>query len=148
MKEKESIPNPTNLPIWKYCNNPLNIRYDPANKWVGQIGEYRGFCMFRSISYGIRAAYRLLFNYIKNGHDTLRKIVNRWAPPSENKTSEYLKFVCEDVIIGPDEKLGTTSIHDYWTIVIILRAMATIESGQRYDEQQINLYLNYPEKYV
>lgn len=148
MKKEESTPNPQELPIWKYCNNPLNIRYNPVNKWVGQIGEYKGFCRFRSMSYGIRAAYRLLNNYIKNGHNTLRDIITRWAPPTENKTSEYLQFVCSDVIIDPDEKLGHTSIHDYWTIIVILRAMATMESGQRFDEQTINLFINYPEKYT
>lgn len=148
MSKTQPTPKESNNPIWKHCNNPLNIRYNPANNWVGQTGEYKGFCVFKSESYGIRAAYKLLFNCIKNGHNTLADIIERWAPPTENDTKKYLRFVCEDVIIDPSEPLGYSTIHDYWTIIIILRAMATMESGQRYDEQQINLYINYPEKYT
>ena len=46
-----------------------------------------------------------------------------------------------------DEPLGWESIHDYWTIIMILQAMGIMESGEKVDENQINLYINYPEKY-
>ena len=128
-------------------NNPLNIRYNPANRWQGQTGELKGFCVFRSQAYGIRAGYKLLVNYIKNGHNTLEKIISRWAPPTENNTENYIRFVEDDCIIDRTQRLGFETIHDYWTIIMIIRAMARMECGIFFDEQQINLFINYPEKY-
>lgn len=128
-------------------NNPLNIRYNPANRWQGQTGENKGFCVFKSKAYGFRAGYRLLVNYLKNGHDTIEKIVGRFAPSHENNTENYIRFVEDDCIIDRKQNLGYESIHDYWTLIMILRAMARMESGTFYDEQQINLFINYPERY-
>ena len=128
-------------------NNPLNIRYNPANRWQGQTGENKGFCVFKSKAYGFRAGYRLLVNYLKNGHDTIEKIVGRFAPSHENNTENYIRFVEDDCIIDRKQSLGYESIHDYWALIMILRAMARMESGTFYDEQQINLFINYPERY-
>lgn len=128
-------------------NNPLNIRFNPANNWRGQTGQNKGFCTFESKAFGFRTAYRILTTYIKNGYNTIEKIVSRWAPPTENNTENYIRFVCEETIIDPDQILTDESIHDYWTKLMILRAMAKMESGIWYDEQQINLFINYPEKY-
>lgn len=128
--------------------NPLNIRFNPSNAWKGQLSEYKGFCVFVSESYGFRAAYRLLTNYIANGVNTIEAIIRRWAPPTENNTEEYIKFVCDETLIPRNLYLTDNSIHDYWTKIIILEAMAKMESGQSYDCQQINLFINYPEKYV
>lgn len=128
-------------------NNPLNIRYNPANNWRGQEGAERGFCKFKSVAYGIRAAYILLTNYIKVGCNTLEDIISRWAPPSENNTENYIAFVENETLIPRDLVLTDNSIHDYWTKIIILQAMAKMETAQTFDEQTINLYINYPEKY-
>ena len=128
-------------------NNPLNIRYNPANNWQGQTGENKGFCTFKNEAYGIRAGYKILCNYIRNGHNTIERIIHRWAPPSENNTDKYIRFVCQETFISMTEPLGWESMHDYWTIIMILQAMAQIECGKKYDEQTINLYINYPEKY-
>ena len=133
--------------IAEICKNPLNIRFNPRNNWKGGCGEYRGFQMFRSESYGVRAAYVILTNYIKNGCNTIESIISRWAPPCENNTQNYINFVENDTLIPRTLELTDLSIHDYWTKLIILRSMAKMESGKDFDEQQINLYVNYPEKY-
>ena len=129
------------------CNNPLNIRFNPANKWQGQTGNLKGFCTFRNQAYGFRAAYKIICNYIKNGYSTVRYIVSRWAPPTENNTENYIRFVENETLIPDDLELRNESIHDYWTIIIILRAMAKMECGKDYDEQMINLFINYPERF-
>lgn len=129
------------------CFNPLNIRYSSRNRWLGQVGEYRGFCVFSNIAYGFRAAFVLLSNYIKQDTRTIEDIIKRWAPPSENDTEKYISFVAEDVMIDRNKKLTNQSIHDYWTIIMIIRAMAKMECGRWYDEQQINLFINYPQNY-
>lgn len=133
--------------IAEKTKNPLNIRFNAGNKWKGQTGEYKGFCVFSSESYGIRAGYKLLTNYIANGYNTIRAIVDRWAPPSENNTENYMSFVCWETFLEPDDILTDNTIHDYWTKILILQAMLLMECGKEYDCQLINLYINYPEKY-
>lgn len=133
--------------IAEKTNNPLNIRFNPSNKWKGQTGEYKGFCVFKSESYGIRAAYKVLTTYIANGVNTIEAIINRWAPPTENRTQEYVSFVCQETLLEPNEVLTDNSIHDYWTKIIIIEAMAKMECGKTYDCQQINLFINYPDDY-
>lgn len=80
--------------IFKKTNNPLNIRFVAINHWRGSVGEYAGFVMFSDVYYGLRAAIVLLNRYIKHGYDTPAKIISRWAPASENNTSNYIKYVC------------------------------------------------------
>lgn len=82
----------------KYQNNPLNIRYNSINKWKKQINPKSGFCQFSSIYFGIRAGLVLLRKYrYSYGLDTPKKIISRWAPPSENLTLKYIEFVCSEV---------------------------------------------------
>lgn len=74
-------------------NNPLNIRYNPLNSWHGQSGQSNGFVEFISLFYGQRAALKLLINYYHNGYRSVESIITRFAPPSENPTSEYINFI-------------------------------------------------------
>lgn len=74
-------------------NNPMNLRYSQHNNWIGQKEPTNGFCNFASVEYGFRAAFLTLQNYGKRGYNTIRKIVTRWAPPSENPTQTYIKYV-------------------------------------------------------
>jgi len=70
-------------------NNPGNIRYNANNNWVGQIGkDYRGFVIFDNLNNGTRAVFRLITNYIQNGHNTIEKILYRYAPPQDNNNTE------------------------------------------------------------
>lgn len=112
----------------KLTNNPLNIRYSKANNWIGQDKEnpnVRGFVKFASVGYGVRAAILLLLRYRNRGCTTIRKIIDRWAPSSENDTDAYVKFV-EDryrFVFGSLEWKGERSL------VELVRIMALYESG-------------------
>ena len=64
-------------------NNIFNIRYNKRNKWIGQTGSKRGFVCFDTKEHAIRAAFLLLVGYIRRGIDTPRKVITRFAPPSE-----------------------------------------------------------------
>lgn len=74
-------------------NNPMNLRYSQHNNWIGQKEPTNGFCNFESVEYGFRAAFLTLQTYGKRGYNTIRKIVTRWAPPAENPTQTYIKYV-------------------------------------------------------
>ena len=112
-------------------NNPLNIRRT-ADRWEGlcPLQTDPKFCQFESMEYGWRAAFCLLTltYYHKYCLHTIRGIISRWAPPSENPTEAYIKHVSGIVGIGPDECLGHPSEHPArWQL--LAAAMATHENG-------------------
>lgn len=106
------------------CRNPLNIRATPANHWQGSNGSYKGFVVFNSTKFGYRAALMLLRNYIRKGYNTPRKIIERWAPPSENNTDAYVKIVCCSLGCFEDSPIINTA-----GLCLLCSAMAAVESG-------------------
>lgn len=92
--------------------NPFNIRFS-YNSWLGKVKYSKNsdkvFEQFRHIDYGLRAGIQLLRGYITRGYDTPRKIINRFAPSSENDTNSYLHFVCEFMDVSPDTKISFNS---------------------------------------
>ena len=94
------------MTLYEKTNNPLNIRFNKDNNWKGQTTTLRGFVVFKTPEYGYRAAYVLLCNYIRKGYNTPRKIITRWAPPTENDTEAYINYVSKTMDISPDTKIG------------------------------------------
>ena len=92
------------LPRGLRLRNPGNIR--PGAGFYGEMGDDGGYAEFESDEAGIRAIQRLLSTYgSKYGINTLRGLANRYAPPSENPTSNYLDFLSQKTGIGPDEEI-------------------------------------------
>lgn len=108
-------------------NNPLNIRV--GNTWLGEVpnpteSEFEQFCHVR---YGLRAAFCILRRYIRRYHsNTIRKIISRWAPRSENDTDKYVEYVSQRVYVNPD---ALVDYLDEELMVAIVRAMAKFESN-------------------
>jgi len=77
-------------------NNTANIKLS-FDVWLGQrpVGDTdeRIFCVFYNIDFGLRALFVILHNYLIKGYDTPEKIINRFAPSSENRTEVYLQYV-------------------------------------------------------
>lgn len=119
----------------KLCN-PLNIRFNPVNHWIGQVGEHNGFVVFDSNRYGIRAAYKLLETYWKKYHcRTIRDFITRWAPPCENPTENYIRYVTDrfqkslDVpSFSPDFILGRTFATSKDNLARLIKFMADFET--------------------
>lgn len=87
-------------------NNPGNIRHGDKWKGLAPIQGDPDFCTFISPEYGIRAMAVLLLNYQrKQGLQTVRQIISRWAPPTENNTEAYIRHVAERLGVGPDEPI-------------------------------------------
>lgn len=77
--------------------NPGNIRIT-KDKWQGlrKVQEDKEFFQFKAMKWGYRAMIRTLQNYRKrHGCETIADFIRRWAPPSENNTMDYVKFVCD-----------------------------------------------------
>ena len=105
-------------------NNPLNIRHNPKNKWLGQIGSDNGFCVFKDRHHGFRAAFILLHTYYTiYGFRTIDAIIERWAPPEENPTANYINYVLG---MCPNLKMDGSR----FMYVQLLSAMACFETGK------------------
>ena len=116
------------LPRGLRNHNPLNIRKS-ATKWRGMsaVQADRSFVTFISNEWGYRAAFRILHTYItKYKLSTIRDIISRWAPPSENNTRMYTLTVVEHSGIDERDKIYYTNKED---IVKIVMAMSYVENG-------------------
>jgi len=112
-------------------NNPLNIRRS-KDQWKGLAEQQndRAFCQFKSLEWGWRAAFCLLTRtyYHKYRLYTIRMIIRRWAPSSENDTEAYIANVSRLTGIDPDKPLGIPSESpSVWMMVAV--AMAIQENG-------------------
>ena len=116
-------------------NNPLNIRI--GNTWLGEVPNPTDsdFEQFVSPVYGLRAAFCILRWYIRRyGRNTVRKIVHSWAPSCENNCDAYIKIVCQQSKLDPDETLLYEDAERMWKLV---QGMALAEVGQRLDMDMI-----------
>lgn len=63
---------------------------------------------------------------VKYGLKTIRQMISRYAPPSENHTEAYIAAVCDWTGIGEDENLDTRSRGD---MVPVVAAISRVENG-------------------
>lgn len=97
-------------------NNFLNIRYSPFNKWLGQTGKTNGFCDFETSRLCVRAVGILLMrSYRRKSIITVKDIISRYAPPNENHTDKYIRYICQQMNCFPDDRM--MSVGDYSALV-------------------------------
>lgn len=108
-------------------NNPGNLEW--GSPWEGLVpreqsryynsgtGPQQRFCEFKDAASGIRALARTLITYADKRKandgsriDTIREVVERWAPSFENNTSAYANHVAKLMSADPDEILN---VKDY-----------------------------------
>lgn len=91
--------------------NPGNLKWSSDN-WQGLVDRTFAtdstFCQFVEPVYGIRAMVRVLDNYrTKHGLHTVRDIIHRWAPPTENASDIYAQAVAHDLGVSVGEYVDT-----------------------------------------
>ena len=109
-------------------NNPGNIRRSRVH-YKGEVRPSRDpdFKEFSTMAYGYRAVFVLLDTYrSRYGLTTIRQMLNRYAPPTENFTEGYVRFVADYSGVMPDEVIDTRSEKD---MIPIVAAMSKIENG-------------------
>lgn len=109
-------------------NNPGNIRRSRV-RYKGEVRPSRDpdFKEFSTMAYGYRAVFVLLDTYrSRYGLTTIRQMLNRYAPPTENFTEGYVRFVADYSGVMPDEVIDTRSEKD---MIPIVAAMSKIENG-------------------
>ncbi|WP_165430938.1 hypothetical protein [Atlantibacter hermannii] len=108
-------------------NNPGNLNY------VGQAGATKEggpngrFAVFETMQQGIAALYKQLQLYFSRGKDTIREIINTYAPSSENDTGAYISAIAKKLGKGADEILNSS---DTETIFNLMRGIIDHENGQ------------------
>lgn len=127
-------------------NNPGNIDYNKNNNWRGQIGIEEGvakprFARFDTPENGIRALAKLLLNYQRlHKLNTVREIINRWAPPVENITSAYVAACARALGVTADEVIN---LSDRRLLKLLTVAIIKHENGsQPYSDFVIDTGVN------
>lgn len=110
-------------------NNPGNIRKS-KDQWEGATGDDGEFVTFDSPESGARAMAKNLMSYGRQGYDSIEKILNRYAPPSENDTQSYIDSIVSATGIPATQSIDLT---DPDTLVSLTQAMSFHETGHRYD---------------
>ena len=119
--------NRQDLPKGIRNNNPGNLR-DYGINWLG-LAEHvpdNGMCIFIDMKYGIRAFLECYHaDVTKHGIATVQQYTTKYAPPSENNTSNYIGFICSHTGLNPDSPLPT----DTDTVVKLFQAQIGMEDG-------------------
>ena len=116
--------------------NPMNIRIS-TDKFLGEIqpSTDKQFKQFKSNAYGYRAGFRILLTYITRYHiNTLRGMLHRFAPMSENATDKYIETVSKRAAVDPDEVIRTV---DKEMLIRIVAAMSYVENGVEADMSEV-----------
>ncbi len=115
-------------------NNPGNL--EATIPWKGMTGSDGRFAKFGSPADGYRAIGSNVLAYKnKYGINTIRGIVSRWAPPSENNTAAYISQMTKELGVGPDDPLN---VQDKETMTRLMRGISKHENGyQRHDDDTI-----------
>ena len=108
--------------------NPGNIRIT-KDKWQGlrDVQEDPEFFQFKEMKWGYRALIRTLQNYRKrHGCDTIGDFIRRYAPPQENNTLTYIRFICDKMGVPP---AYMPNVEDKSTMCTFAYAISFFENG-------------------
>lgn len=124
-------------PLGIRLNNPGNIRKGENWQGLAPVQNDANFCTFIDAEHGIRAIVKILGTYkTKYKVTRLQDVIPRYAPPSENKTPEYLNNVSKWSGIEADASID---LQDASTLERIVPAIIRQEQGyQPYDTATLN----------
>lgn len=117
--------------------NPGNIRRS-GSRFRGEVVPSRdaSFKEFETMAWGYRAMFVLLDGYRRrHALSTIRQFITRYAPPSENFTDGYIRFVARTAGIDADTPLDTRSPRD---MIPLVCAMSEIENGVKTVTQEVH----------
>jgi len=116
--------------------NPGNIRASPV-RYRGEVvpSQDPEFKQFETMAWGYRALFVLLDTYrSRYGLETLRRMIARYAPPSENDTERYVRCVVEWSGVDADAPLDTRCGA---TMRAVAAAFARMENGVAADPGEV-----------
>lgn len=138
MKPKESVqqsaggaaPTPgTGATRAERNNNPGNLNFAGQAGAVLEDGSNARFAKFGSTAEGVSALAKQLQRYGERGLDTVSKIINKYAPSSENNTQAYIDALSKRLGVTGDQKLD---LNDTTTLTGLIKGIARHEAGSDY----------------
>lgn len=110
-------------------NNPGNLNYAGQAGATLEDGSGARFAKFGSTAEGVSALARQLQRYGERGLDTVSKIINKYAPSSENNTQAYIDALSKRLGVSGDQKLD---LNDSGTLSNLIKGISRHESGKDY----------------
>lgn len=109
--------------------NPGNIRHS-VSRFRGEVRPSTdpAFKQFEEPAWGYRAIFVILRTYVRrHGLRTMREVIHRWAPPSENHTEAYVRGVTARSGLAPDAVIDP---EDRGMMLALAAAISEIENGK------------------
>ncbi len=116
--------------------NPGNIRHS-SDRFRGEVRPSRdsSFKEFEAMEWGYRAVFVVLNTYRReHGLRTMRQLISRWAPPSENHTEAYIRAVAQRTGLDPDSAIDTCSRA---VMIPLVAAISEVENGVKADFEAV-----------
>ena len=110
-------------------NNPGNLEFGNLAKKYGAIGTDGRFAIFPSFEAGQRAQEALLFETDSYKNLTIAQAINRYAPPVENNTSNYVGTVARDIGVSPDTPLSSLTADQRQTMLESMHKVEGFKPG-------------------
>jgi hypothetical protein len=109
--------------------NPGNMVVGKVSRRNGLIGTAGGFAVFPSYEVGHAALLDLLKNEM--GNLSLERMMSRFAPPHENETERYLRFLLKRIgVADRKRKISSLSKEEFERLWQAIEKMEKWEEGQ------------------
>ena len=121
-----------NVPLGVRNNNPGNLR-----SWGATPRDTGGYAVFPTADAGLAATIQNLQAQQKlHGLNTIRGIISRWAPPSENNTAAYISDMVKKTGFGADQPLN---LNDARTVAPMISGIVKHEGNSSgFSDDMIN----------
>lgn len=110
-------------------NNPGNLNFAGQAGASKEGGPGGRFAKFGTMKEGVAALVRQIGLYVSRGKNSIRKILEVYAPSSENNTDAYIAAVSKALGIGPDDPLDINSANQ---VMGLVKAITDHENGKGY----------------
>lgn len=121
-----------NLPRGYRNNNPLNIRINSANNWLGKVPAANNsdgsFEQFITMSHGYRAGMITIRNIVLRGNKTVQQLIRVWAPDSDGNNSTRYAQRIYDLVGFPTDMVVDVNSREIMTNLVY--AMSIVENGK------------------
>lgn len=109
-------------------NNPGNIR--KGQDWKGETaGADPDFETYADPRDGLRAIGKILLSYRRTGVTSIRAIISRWAPATENDTAAYIAAVSARLGVSAD---APVDVYKADVMIALTQAIVAHENGPRW----------------